>query len=214
MNFIDILKTQAPGAAFRHCRFVCAIAVLTSALAAANAAEPAGGLNDALRPCGLKTAGDFRVESDFKRSSGGTAYDTIVASNDTLRVEIELVRPVSRQRAANYAKSKYTVLKSLYDAQRSPYPGQITNKEECPPERKPVGVTMTILGQPTPVLLANATERHTFGVWQDDLIKTRGAFCVVYDEISRSILEFRVFQSSASFRPETVAGFLESLARL
>ncbi len=180
---------------------------------AAPAEQPAGELNDALASCRLKMAGPLRLNSDFKRSSAGKDYDTLVASNDTLYVEIDLVRPVSRQRALNYAKSQYTVLQSLYEGKRSPYPGQITQSEECPADRKPESRVVTILGQPTEVLLANATERHTFGVWQDDLIKTKGAFCVVYDERSQATLEFRVFQPIDSFQPQTVIGFLESLTR-
>lgn len=188
--------------------------LLTTLLSVGNAAEQPGNLNDALRPCGLRMAEQLKVESDFKRSSGGKYYDTIVASNNNFHVEIDLVRPVSRQRALNYAKSQYTVLHSLYDGKRSPYPGEITHSEECPADRKPESRTATILDQKTEVLLANATDRHTFGVWQDDLIKTRGAFCVVFDEQSQSTLEFRIFQPASSFQPQIVIDFLESLTRL
>jgi hypothetical protein len=190
---------------------VCGFMIFFFSLCVAETPET---LNEALRPLGLQMAGPFKLESHFQRSSGDKVYRTLVVSDGALYVEIELHGPISRQRADNYAKSKYAVLHSLYDAHRSPYPGQITNEEECPPDRKPESRTNMILGRPVEVLVANGTERHTFGVWQDDLIKTRGAFCVVFDEKSRTVLEFKVFQPFPSFQAPAVIGFLESLTRV
>src|SRR5690349_1740702 len=76
-------------------------------------AERTGDLNDVLRHCGLKLSAPLWVGSDFKRSSGHKTYDTIIASNTLVYVEIEISRPISHQQSLNYAKSKYTILRSL-----------------------------------------------------------------------------------------------------
>ncbi len=178
-------------------------------------AMAAGGetLNDALRSHRLKTSQALRVDRNVIRTSGGTTYQELEASNEGLYVKIEISSPVTHDRAMNYAKAQYAMIADLYGPQPIPYSGQITNQTECPKDRRPERLDVQILGIKTEVLVANGTERHTFGVWEDDLIKTKGAFGVVFDENEKSLLEFKVFQSSAGYRRENATGFFESLSR-
>jgi hypothetical protein len=196
-------------------RILCLVGALLLLLPPrAPAADKPASLNEALRPYHVQFAGvDAPVLENFRRASAETVFDTIIAGGGSLRVEIEVVAPESPELAANYSKSKYEIIKALYGPQYTPYPGEVTNQTECPPDRKPLSRTVSLLGKDTEVLLANATERYTFGVWEDDLIKQRGAFCVLYDDATKTLYQFKVFQPSSA-TDESLLATVRTLRRI
>jgi len=172
-----------------------------------------GTLNAALAAYGLSMgkAGDAPLAGDFRRKGSTIAFHSLLAADNDLRVEIEIMSPLTPDLAKRYLNSKYTIVRSLYGPQPHPYPGVITNITDCPDDKKPVERSVQVLGRPVTVLLANASARYTFGVWEDDLIKHRAAFCVVYVPETKALFEIKIFQPSARFNADTVLRALGNL---
>ncbi len=159
----------------------------------------------------LKEGGSLAVLKDFRYGGKNKAYHTIIAGDNKTRIEMEIITPLSEQEARNYAHSKYVIIESLYAPQIIPYTGTLTSTTDCPKDKKPREITIKISGRPHKVLLANATERHVLGVWEDDLIKNRAAFTVFYNRQNNTLFQIIVFQPLDSFDLNEVLRILKSL---
>ena len=170
-------------------------------------------LNAVLREYGVTMGeiGAAPIASEFKRKGKTIGFHSLVATGGGFRVEIEITAPLSADLAERYRASKYTMVRSQYGPQRHPYPGVITNISVCPEDKKPLETRVDLLGQDTVVLLANASARFTFGVWEDDLIKHRAAFCVLYAPRTQSLFEVRIFQPHDRFDRDAVLRVLGTI---
>jgi len=118
------------------------------------------------------------------------------------------------KQALNYSDSKYKIIKNLYGPQIIPYTGALTTTTECPDDKKPKETTIEVMGRPTRVLFANATDRYVLGVWEDNLIKTKAAFAMVYDKKNKTIYQIIIFQPYKTFNRDEVLGILKSLKNI
>ena len=159
----------------------------------------------------LKKGGSLPVIKDFQYGGKGKTYHTIIAQDNKTRIEMEIITPLSKQEAQNYAHSKYIIIKSLYAPQIIPYTGALTTTTDCPKDKKPQEIIIEILGKPEKVLLANATERYVLGVWEDDLIKNKAAFIVFYNHENNTLFQIIIFQALDSFNPNEMLKILKSL---
>jgi len=193
--------------------------VLALVVVSGGCRPPASGartLNAALGEYGIDfgAMGKAAVIDEFKRQGKKMAFHTLVATNGRLRAELEITSPLPQPLAKRYGASKYAVFDSLYDPHRHPYPGAITTLIRCPKDKKPEPVQVPALGGNVLVLLADASGRYTFGVWQKGLVKHRGAYCVVYHAGSKSLLEVKLFQPSGQFERDAVLAAIGSLRSL
>lgn len=160
------------------------------------------------------TPKDITIINNAKFPARDKIFHQIIAQNKQTRIEIELIKPMSYDEAMEYAESKYKIIKNLYGPQIIPYTGQLTTTTDCPPEKKPKEITVDILGKPTKVLLANATDRYVLGVWDDELIKTKAAFAMVYDEENQTIYQIIIFQPIKIFDQQKVLDILQGIKRI
>ncbi len=170
-------------------------------------------LDTVLREYGVAIGeiGGTRIDREFRRKGTNIGFHSLVATDGDVRVEMEIMAPLPADIAKRYLTAKYTIVRSQYGPQPHPYPGVITNLTDCPEDKKPVETQVEVLGQAVVVLLANASERFTFGVWEDDLIKHRGAFCVLYVPERNALFEVRIFQPHDRFDRDAVLKVLGSL---
>ncbi|MCD6221077.1 hypothetical protein J7K25_02830 [bacterium] len=158
--------------------------------------------------------GKILIIKNYKFPAREKSFHTIIASDKNTRIEIEIIKPMSYVEATEYAESKYKIIKNLYGPQIIPYTGQLTTTTDCPPEKKPEEISIDILGKPTRVLLANATDRYVLGVWDDALIKTKAAFAMVYDEENQTIYQIIIFQPIKIFDQQKVLDILQGIKRI
>jgi hypothetical protein len=174
-------------------------------------------LDDVLRPYQIRCdkAEAFSVARNFKHPAQGKMYHTIAAEDPgtKTRIEIEITRPVSAEYALHYSSQQYSVIQGLYGSRTIPYPGAVTVPTGCPENKKPTLTSVEIMGKPVQVLLANASERYVFGVWDDDLIKQKGALAIFYDAKLTTYYQIIIFQPAGAFDREKVFGLLKSLQR-
>ncbi len=172
-------------------------------------------LNEVLRPYQVRCddAEAFPVTRDFKHPAKGKIYHTIAAEDPEkkIRIEIEITRPVSAEYALHYSTQQYAVIQGLYGSRTIPYPGAITVPTGCPENKKPTRASVEIMGKPVTVLFANASERYAFGVWDDDIIRQKGAFAIFYDAKLQTYYQIIIFQPAAAFDREKVLGLFRSL---
>ncbi len=172
-------------------------------------------LNEVLRPYQVRCddAEAFSVTRDFKHPAKGKIYHSIAAEDPErkTRIEIEITRPVSAEYALHYSTQQYAVIQGLYGSRTIPYPGAITVPTGCPENKKPTQTSVEIMGQPVTVLFANASERYAFGVWDDDIIKQKGAFAIFYDAKLQTYYQLIIFQPVAAFNRGKVLALLQSL---
>jgi len=161
----------------------------------------------------LEKGGSSPVVRDFKFPAKGKTFHTIIAQEKETRIEIEIIKPLSEEAAINYSESKYIIITSLYGPQIIPYTGALTTITDCPDDKKPEEIITEVMGKPVRVLLANATERYVLGVWEDDLIKQKAAFAVLYDRENSTHYQIIIFQPSESFDRNVVLDILKSLKK-
>ncbi|MDD5254888.1 MAG: hypothetical protein PHR11_02400 [Candidatus Omnitrophica bacterium] len=173
-------------------------------------------LNDALASYGVifDLPEEPNVQQDFTFIAKQKEYRTITAQARNTRVEMEIIKPFTADEAGAYTGSQYAIVKALYSPQIIPYTGEFTVTTDCPPDKKPQESTLEILGKKTAVLVANATERYTFGVWEEDLIKQRGVFYVVYDHRSATIYKITLFRPVEEFNLQEMLNIAASFSRL
>lgn len=156
----------------------------------------------------------FSVIKDVKYPVKEKTLHSIIAQDRNTRIEIEITRPLSQKEAVNYIESKYIIIKSLYQPQIIPYSGKITHTAECPEKNKPKELMIKVMGIPTKVILAKATERYVLGVCEDDLIKQEAAFAMWYNPDKKILYQMTIFQSAQSFRQDNVLSILKSLKNI
>lgn len=190
--------------------FILGLLILNSS---ANSQER---LNELLYPYKIQfqLPENITVITNAKFPARDKIFHRIIAQNKNTRIEIELIKPMSYDEAIEYSESKYKIIKNLYGPQIIPYTGQLTTTTDCPPEKKPEEISIDILGKPTKVLLANATDRYVLGIWDDELIKTKAAFAIVYDQENETIYQIIIFQPTQSFNKENVLEILKNIRRI
>jgi len=173
-------------------------------------------LNEVLKQYNVQfdTKGSLTVIRNFKYPAKEKIFHTIIAQGKNNRIEIEIIKPMLKEQALNYSDSKYKIIKNLYGPQIIPYSGTLTTTTECPEDKKPTETTIEVMGEPIRVLLANATDRYVLGVWEDDLIKTKAAFAMVYDKENKTIYQIIIFQPYKSFNQDEVLDILKSLKNI
>lgn len=178
--------------------------------------ETYGTLNKVLIQYGIQLGkgGSFSVVRDFKFPAKEKTFHTIIAQGKETRIEIEIIKPLLGETAIDYSESKYKIIKNLYGPRFIPYPGVITTITDCPDDKKPKEIVTEVMGKPIKVLLANATERYVLGVWEDDLIKQKAAFAVLYDEKNSTFYQIIIFQPSGSFNCDEVLDILKGLKNI
>jgi len=179
-------------------------------------AQSQGQLNEALAPYGVTFSlpEELNVRQNFSFVAKGKEYRTITAQNRNTRIELEIIKRVGADEVGQYTASQYAIIKTLYSPQIIPYTGEFTVTTECPPDKKPQELILEILGKKTAVLVANATERYTFGVWEEDLIKQRGVFYVVYDDRRQTIYKITLFKPVEEFNLQEALSIAASFSRL
>jgi hypothetical protein len=170
-------------------------------------------LNEMLGEYGVEfgKSGNLPVLKDFGFIAKDKYFRNIVAQTGETRIEIEIIKPLTKNEATDYSMVKYQVVENLYGPQMIPYQGTITTTTDCPAEKKPQKTKVIIEGEERPVLLASASERYTLGVWDDTLIKQKAAFTVFYDPGKSILYRVLVFQPVGSFNLKEVLEILGSI---
>lgn len=173
-------------------------------------------LDESLKPYGvsLPLAAGFTVAKDLRRKGTKKSFHTLIAEKGDTRIELEITLPFDPEEAEQQGRLKRNTLISLYGAQYTPYPGEVTNLTSCPENMKPKVSKHPILGQPVEVIVANATERYTFGVWEKSLVKRTAAVTLAYEPRSKALFHIRVFQPYSKFTASQAIGILKSLRTL
>ena len=157
--------------------------------------------------------GSMQVVRDVTRIENQKSVRTITATSSERSVEVELLEPVSEAEAVEYEESRLRSVELLYEQQVSPYQGDVSYTVSCPPSMKARRVTVRILGNETPVLVANANDRDTFGICDPATVKKVGLFAVVRDSTARRVLRFKIFAPSKGFSQERALKALLGLRR-
>ena len=152
--------------------------------------------------------------NNLKYPARNRVFHTIVAENKNYHIEMEIISPFPDKEFEHYSKTKYKIITNLYGPQLIPYTGELTTTTDCPKEKKPEEIIIKIMKQPTKVLLANATNRYTLGVWEDDLIKTKAAFTIVYDKEKEVIYQIIVFQKIESFNKQNILNIFKNFKNI
>ena len=173
-------------------------------------------LNEVLKQYNVQFGikGSLIVIRNFKYPAREKTFHTIIAQDEKTRIELEIIKPMLKEQALNYSDSKYKIIKNLYGPQIIPYSGTLTTTTECPDDKKPKEATIEVMNRLTKVLLANATDRYVLGVWEDDLIKTKATFAMVYDKENKTIYQIIIFQPYKSFNQNEVLDILKSLKNI
>ena len=175
--------------------------------------ETSAVLNTLLLNYGIqfKEDGSLPVIKNFQYGGEGKTYHTIIAQDNKVHIEIEIITPLSKQEAQDYLHSKYIIIKSLYAPQIIPYTGALTTTTDCPQDKKPQEIIIKMSGKPEKVLLANATGRYVLGVWEDNLIKNKAAFTVFYNPENSTLFQIIIFQPLNSFNLNEMLNILKSV---
>ena len=172
-------------------------------------------LNDVLKQYQVEfnTTEHLYLIKNLKYPARGRVFHTIIAENKNYYIEMEIVNPLPDKEFDHYSKIKYKIITNLYGPQLIPYTGTLTTTTDCPKEKKPEEIIIEVMKQPTKVLFANATDRYTLGVWEDDLIKTRAAFTIVYDKEKKVMYQIIVFQKIKSFNKQDILSILKNFKK-
>ncbi len=171
-------------------------------------------LNEALSPYGASfgSSGKMPVLKNFANTARGRTFHTIIAQKEDTRIEFEIIKPLEKDIAAQHITAKYQIIMNLYGPQTIPYPGAITRKTDCPENKKPVEIKTRLNEKPARVLIANASDRYVFGVWDDALIKQKAAFAVTYDQNTGTLYQIMVFRPAGSFDIKDALDILASFS--
>ncbi len=170
-------------------------------------------LNELLSDYGIefKKGGSSLVLKDFSFIAQDKYFRNIVTQEGKNRIDMEIIKPLNEEEASKHMAVKYAIIKNLYGPQMIPYQGTITTTTDCPAEKKPKEKKVVITGKKRLVLLVNATERYTLGVWDDTLIKQKAAFTVFYDQGMSTLYRVTIFQPANSFNRQAVFEILRSI---
>jgi len=112
--------------------------LLEIALNTAASSEADDILNTALARYGIKfeKGGSFPVVRDFIHPFKEKIFRTIIARGKRIRIKVEIIKPLLKKEALDFSKTKYTIIKSLYEPQIIPYSGKLTHTTDCPDKNK------------------------------------------------------------------------------
>lgn len=155
--------------------------------------------------------GSLPVTYDYRFPARGITFHKIIAQDERIHVEIETMQPFSEDDVENHVNLQYEEIISLYGPRIIPYPGAVSKPADCPGDKKPEEISVMIMGSPTRVLLANATDRYALGIWEDSLIKQKTIFFVIYDKKNKMLMKTLIFQSIKDFSKKNAIDILNGI---
>lgn len=156
----------------------------------------------------------FAVVQTSRTHARGITFSILNLKSEHVRIELEILHPITAKEAPEYKKMKYAIINNLYSPKLIPYGGALTHNTGCPEKMMPVPFTATVLDQDSHVLITTASERYALGVWEEKLAVNRAAFSVVYDESLQRLFYITIFMKTASFSQNKVKAVLEGIKKL
>lgn len=161
------------------------------------AANASGSLGEVLKPYGIRVRDDksFKVLKN-QQSSGSTRQHQVVEVETTgrERIEIRLVRPVETAAAQSTIAAESAAVKKLYEAQQTPYMGDIAQAlGGCPPAMGPVLAQVAVGKQKGEAVVGAVNSDYSFGACASDQASYKGAYLAYFDEGTKTLWTWRVF---------------------
>jgi len=154
------------------------------------------------------------VINNNKFKAQDLTFHTLISQSDTIRMEFEIIQPLTPDRASKYIQTKYAIVDNLYDPKLIPYGGAISHDTECPEEMKPTEIAVDILGNKTRILFTSASERNVLGVWEKALAIKKAAYLVVYDQTTHTLFQIILFMDKDTFTTEKIITILKGLKKI
>ena len=146
----------------------------------------------------------FKVVEKKENNILGISFIRMTATNGSLTLKTEYAKGINTVRARQYIAEKRFGIESLYISIPSPYPDVITRTIECPEKFKPVFDITNQDDQDSLYYILYATERFTYGVCSDDLVKYRAIFYLVHCKQKSELYQIESFIAPEEFADDLV----------
>lgn len=135
----------------------------------------------------------------------------IKASNNGMVLKLNITMPISEMEAREHARLSIKIIRSLYQALPSPYPGMISQAIQCPPQYQPqeLQVETELLNLQT--WLVSATNRLTYGACDDGLIGYHGVLSFIYRPEEKTLYRLELFYPKDRFTEDKLRKFFRDL---
>ena len=108
-------------------------------------------------------------------------------------IELELSGPLEADESRAMARKKLEIIARQYEAQRTPYPGELTNVAVCKAKHRPEIRSRVVNGLNLDSLVGFASGRNSFGACDKDSIRKLGLLSYFYLSESKTLVELRAF---------------------
>jgi hypothetical protein len=135
------------------------------------------------------------VSKDVTRKGDVLSFRTLELVNQLKksRIEIEFISPLEISSASEQIKSKYSLLYSMYNSHATPYPGTVTNSNNCSNEFLPANKIIKLDGNLIRVVTVGVNDRDTYGACSKEEVKKKGIFLMFYIKKTKTLAQFKSF---------------------
>jgi hypothetical protein len=130
---------------------------------------------------------------NFEIISENEDYSFLRYENQNERIDLKKFVDVSEPAASKITKDKVLMFKSLFEIQRTGYPGQQTTYIECPEKFKPSYYEINITNGWFNYFIGYANSNYVSGACSDDLIKYHNVYGFLYCEDKKTLIEIQHF---------------------
>lgn len=157
---------------------------------------------------------DLSVIRNWKYPNEDQMYHTIVAEVDELRVEIEIVNPISQEEAILQHNSKHIIIQAMFKPQVTPYSGAISHTSDCAENFYPKKIVVDIFNNKETGLIMDSNDRYGLGICDSSLVKYKAGLVVHYDKLTSSLYTITVFKPISSFTFKEFLNFIKNFKRV
>ena len=137
----------------------------------------------------LGISNDFIEKFRLKGISETFDSTTFTGEYDNLFIKVNIFKNISQEKSNIYISDKIVLINSLFREINSPYPGQLSNRIECPEEFKPLKIS----NYPFDYYVIYASSRYTYGVCSSELIEYRGILYFLYCDKPKNLYQIKLF---------------------
>ena len=109
------------------------------------------------------------------------------------RINCKLIKNIEREAGQEIVSDKIAMFKSLFETQRTGYPGQHTKYIECPQEFKPKFLVKNFKDGYLKYFLGFANSNYVSGACSQDLIKYNSIYGFLYCDSKDTMIEIDYF---------------------
>lgn len=147
----------------------------------------------------------------IRKGNALTFYKLISNAQNGQSIEVEIIYPLEKGHAQQYASTKDKIIENAFEPQPTPYPGEISNTSVCPKKFHPIKITISNPYSLGPALIARANSRFLWGNCSKSEPAKTGVQAFYYMHKNSQLLKLNIFFNENEFNKKKASAILAGL---